>query len=405
MRREQNHSTARPHISRRRMSFKERIILTVSVIGALALCTVMVLHVKLIPADAGGYTARISLLEKFRQWQPFLEADGALESKDYDLRLKTDAAETRPQPENSIPDLSTVVEGQFTVLFLGMDETRSNTDVIMLALFDLRENCVQILQIPRDTFVPGFTSFEACKLNSVYARGNPKRPPVQRVVDCLEAIFRIPIDRYVCASCGDIAEIVDLIGGVPVDMPYRINYETGKVIEAGEQVLSGEQAEWLVRFRHDYTEGDIGRMKAQRIFLAAAMRKMSSLGAAELLRAVDQIEDRQLIGSDLTVDELTKLAALASAAGTQRITMHLLPGEGTRYAPPLPQNDIPYYSVWTMHRQPVIDLLNQHFRPYTAAEDDLPVAELLTPDRYQCTKYDSDCTDFQSIAEEQQFIG
>lgn len=395
----------------RRMMWKERLILAVTAVSAASLCTVMVLHMKLFPVterDEHGsvYQTHISLMQKLRNWQPFLGAEPALDSGDYVLLSDTDMpAECAPAVQDDGLDLDQRIEGQFTVLFLGMDETRSNTDVIMLAMFDIRANSIRILQIPRDTFVPGFTSFEACKLNSVYTCGNPNRQPVQRVAECLEAVFRIPIDRYITVGCGEIAEMTDLIGGVPVNMPYRIVYEAGKVIESGEQVLSGEQAEWLVRFRHDYTEGDIGRIKAQRIFMAAAAEKAASLSSLEQLRVIRSAVTKQLIRSDLSVDELRKLADLAAAAGMEHISVYLLPGEGTRYQPPIPQSDIPFYSVWTMHRQPVIDLLNRCFRPYTEQDDNLPIAELLTPDQYQCTRYDGDCSDFQSIENGSQFTG
>jgi LCP family protein required for cell wall assembly len=301
-------------------------------------------------------------------------------------------------------DLDQIQEGQFGVLFLGTDESRSNTDVMMLAMFDIRANEIHILQIPRDTFVPGYTSFEAGKINSVYKLGNPDKQPVQRVVDCLETLFRVPIDRYITTSCNDIAEIVDLIGGVPIDMPYTITYEADKIINQGRQVLSGQQAEWMVRFRHDYSEGDIGRMKAQRIFMAAAMAKISEIGSIEMLGYINKIVDKKLIGSNLTVDEISKLSDFASTIGMEKITMHMLPGEGYNYYPPDP-GEIEYYSVWMMHKQPVIDLLNQYFRPYFEPENDLPIVEMLTPDQYQSTLYDNDMTDFQRIEDGDTFMG
>ncbi|MBP0975031.1 MAG: LCP family protein, partial [Oscillospiraceae bacterium] len=176
------------------------------------------------------------------------------------------------------------------------------------------------------------------------------------------------------------------------------------IINEGKQVLSGQQAEWMVRFRHDYTEGDIGRMKAQRIFMAAAMAKVSEIGSIEMLGYINKIVDRKLIGSNLTVDEISKLSDFASTIGMEKITMHMLPGEGYNYYPPDP-GEIEYYSVWLMHKQPVINLLNQYFRPYFEPEDDLPIVEMLTPDQYQSTLYDNDMTDFQRIEDGDTFMG
>ena len=147
--------------------------------------------------------------------------DGELESKDYSIQQKSEIEGVTDGRIFDGLELDQIQEGQFTVLFLGTDESRSNTDVMMLAMFDIRGNQIHILQIPRDTFVPGYTTFEAYKINSVYTLGDQGKKPVQRVVDCLESIFKIPIDRYVTTSCTDIVEIVDLIGGIPIDMPYK----------------------------------------------------------------------------------------------------------------------------------------------------------------------------------------
>ena len=145
-------------------------------------------------------------------------------------------------------------------------------------------------------------------------------------------------------------------------------------------------------------------MKAQRIFMAAAMAKVSEINSIEMLGYINKIVDRKLIGSNLTVDEISKLSDFASTIGMDKITMHMLPGEGYNYYPPL-ATDIEFYSVWLMHKQPIIDLLNRYFRPYFEAEPELPIAEMLSPDEYQSTLYDNDMTDFQRIEDGDTFMG
>ncbi len=405
-----HHTGAKAAAAAKKQNNNRRIKKALIILAALILAIILILHLPLIPYTTMDHqgnenTTRISLMQKLRNWQPFLDIDGELESKTYSMEPKKEIEGVKDGVIDDGLDLDQIQEGQFGVLFLGTDESRSNTDVIMLALFDVRGNEIHILQIPRDTFVPGYTSFEAGKLNSVYTLGNPNKTPVQRVVDCLETLFKVPIDRYVTTSCGDIAEIVDIIGGVPIDMPYTITYEADKIINQGQQVLNGQQAEWMVRFRHDYTEGDIGRMKAQRIFMAAAMAKVCDINSIEMLGYINKIVDRKLIGSNLTVDEISKLSDFASTIGMDKITMHMLPGEGYNYYPPNPQSDIEYYSVWLMHKQPVTDLLNKYFRPYFEAEPELPIVEMLTPDEYRSTLYDDDMTDFQRLEDGDTFMG
>ena len=392
---------------RRRMNWKERILSAAAILAALALCIVMGCNIKMFPAektDENGnvYAARISLLEKLRSWQPFVELEGNLDSKEYSLAPQSSIADDSSFDDGL--DLDQIQEGQFTVLFLGLDELRSNTDVMMLVMFDIASNEINILQIPRDSFVPDYTSFEAGKINSVYTMGDKSASNVQRVVDCIEDTFQVPIDRYVTTGCTDIVKIVDLIGGVPIDMPYTINYEPGKTIYKGEQVLTGQQAEWMVRYRHAYNEGDIGRMKAQRIFLAAAMQKVCDIGTIELMGYVNTIVEEKLIGSNLSLDEISKLSDFATAIGMEKITMYMLPGEGYNYYPENWQ-EYRYYSVWSIHKQATIDLLNAHFRPYYEAVTDLPIEELVTEGNYRNTMYDNEGVDFQEIEDGGTFNG
>lgn len=64
----------------------------------------------------------------------------------------------------------------------------------------------------------------------------------------------VPIDHYITITLDSFQEIVDAMGGIEVDMPYQINYLPGKVIPEGKQVLDGEKAEWLVRYRAGYAK-------------------------------------------------------------------------------------------------------------------------------------------------------
>ena len=393
------------------MTWKEWVGVIVAIVAAVAGCVVILLNTPMLQYDGldeNGemISQRISLMRKFKLWKPFEEIGGELESKEYSWLDLDDEDDNNGVPvfDDGL-DLKQIREGQFSVLFLGLDELRSNTDVMMLAMFDIAGNKINILQIPRDSFVPEYTDFEAGKINSVYSMGEQGITGVQRVVDCVEDMFQIPIDRYIITSCTDIVRIVDLIGGIPIDMPYTIEYEAGKTITKGKQVLSGQKAEWMVRYRHGYNEGDIGRMKAQRIFLAAAMEKACDLGTIELMKYADTMIDEKLIGSNLSMDEISKLSDFSTAVGMDNISMFMLPGEGYDY---YPKNwkYYKYYSVWTIHKEPTIELLNTYFRPYLQPVFELPnIEELVTAGNYVNTMYDDESTTFGAIEEGDTFKG
>ena len=71
------------------------------------------------------------------------------------------------------------------------------------------------------------------------------------------------------------------IGGVSLNVPADMDYDDPAQslhihLDAGDQVLSGEQAQMFVRFRSGYASADLGRMDAQKLFLAALAKQVKS---------------------------------------------------------------------------------------------------------------------------------
>lgn len=379
---------------RRKMTVGEKLGAVGAVIGALAIIICMVLYIPFIKVDG----EQISLMQMFKDSKPLESMEGELSSKTFSYEVRSEVDSTL---DDGL-DLDQLVEGQFTILFCGFDEGRSNTDVNMLAVCDIAANTINILQIPRDSYVPDYTSFKAGKFNSVYSMGDSSKSKIQRTVDCVEETFGIPVDRYVTTGCADIVDIVDLMGGVEVDMPYTIQYEADKIINAGPQVLSGQKAEWLVRYRHGYNEGDIGRMQAQRIFMAAMMNKVCETGTLTMMGYMKKIYDNQWIGTDLSIDEMSKLSDFAIAVGMENISMYMLPGEGYNYTPPGYKKP---YSVYTIHKSVTEELLNEHFRPYLKKEYDLPITELVPEGSYKTSAYDNNNTNLEDVHNGDTFSG
>ena len=258
---------------------------------------------------------------------------------------------------------------------------------------------MNILQSPRDCYMPDYASYSTAKFNSIYSGGQETGvTPIQRVVDAIEENFCIYVDCYVKLNCTDIASIVDSIGGIPITLPEEILYEADKVLPAGEQVLNGQQAEWFVRFRHDYAEGDIGRVKAQRIFLAAAMQKMLNMSQTELMSAMQKIYKNQWIATDLSLEQISMVADFASARlSMDSVNVFMVPGEGATYYP----GDGSSQSVYSIHKSATIGILNAHFRPYQNEiyPEESTIVELVPEGYYQATAYDDTQENLSDISD------
>ena len=154
---------------------------------------------------------------------------------------------------------------------------------------------------------------------------------------------------------------------VSITLDDELMYEGDKIIPAGYNVLTGEQAEWFVRYRRTFSdEGDIGRVKHQRKFLAAAMSKMLNIveeeGKTKFFGYLKEIYENQYILTDMSIDDISKLADLASTIDMGNVNVHMVPGEGAWYYYGSEEKD--RVSVWSVHKQATIDLLNEYFRPY-----------------------------------------
>ncbi len=188
------------------------------------------------------------------------------------------------QDEEKLADLD-----PFTVLILGVSEDISSklTDTIIIASYNPKNQKATLLSIPRDTFVGTnknrATSYD--KINALY-QSSP-----QKALAAVNKITGLDITYYVVINNNALVELVDAIGGVefyvPIDMDYDDSSQDLYIhLEEGLQTLTGEQAEWLVRFRHnndgssyptEYGDNDIGRMRTQREFLTEVAKQTLQL--------------------------------------------------------------------------------------------------------------------------------
>lgn len=363
-------------------SWTDVLVKTGSIAVSLILIFALVLNMPILwYKEKGQPNERVSIITYFKRWKPLVNVEGPLEKPTQDFNVNPDMITVDYSDGLDLPQL---VEGQYTVLFLGFDEEEYNTDVDWVCQFDIAGGKLNILQIPRDTALPDYTSNPTCKFNSIYTWGDQSITPIQRVVNAVQENFGIPIDAYVTTACFDIVDMVDLIGGIPITLDNEIVYEADKIIPAGNVTLSGEQAEWFIRFRHDWLQGDLGRVQNQRRFMAAAMNKLFDIvnneGRVKLYSYLNTIYKNEWIATDMSVDDLSKLADFASTLSMENVTVNMVPGEGADYYD-ANGNRVSIYSV---HKQATIDMLNEYFRPYQnpMTSSDTALVEYVTDYNY-----------------------
>lgn len=276
-----------------------------------------------------------------------------------------------------------VKKGVENFLLCGLDDSEQLTDVIMLVSINFDSSQVNILQIPRDTYAESGTGSTG-KINSAYAGGDKDLTPINRLIKVINQQFMIRVDHYATVTTESFRAIVDAVGGIPIDMPYQVGSEKYGIIPAGPQVLTGEWADWLVRHRGTYYDQDIGRAKVQRLFLAACVEKMQTIGLKEVTKILPAIYGN--VTTDLSLADIKGYLPFALGMDLSKIRIHITPGEGLTYKG---------QSVWSLHKYETADLLNTYFREEgeEVEADELGIKELAHTGIY----YENTEDDFQSL--------
>lgn len=253
-------------------------------------------------------------------------------------------------------------------LLCGLDESEQLTDVIMVVSLDVGKKTVNVFQVPRDTYV-GIKRYPTGKINAVYGNAPKGQTKIGTLEREIEHLFALEIDHYATVNLSGLRSIVDSMGGVTVEIPQTIYFTDSKVIKKGSRLLDGEKAEWFVRYRAGYSNGDIGRMHAQEIFLKACAEQALSMSKAKMLALLSQ--NYSSITTDLTLAQVLEYYGSVREINTEDIAFYAPEGYGVMHEG---------YAVYSLDKEKTAELLNEHFRPYS---DSVPAEELnlteLTP--------------------------
>lgn len=179
---------------------------------------------------------------------------------------------------NTLANLSRI-----NILVIG--QSQNLTDTLLVCSYDPKIQDVALLSIPRDTFVGRnkntATGFD--KINALYQIDPDKL--LKKVND----ITGLGINYYIKVDTQGLKDLVDSVGGIYFDVPIDMDYDDSSQklsihLKAGYQLLDGNKAEQVLRFRHnnngstypaEYGQEDIGRMKTQRAFITEVIKQVA----------------------------------------------------------------------------------------------------------------------------------
>jgi len=264
-------------------------------------------------------------------------------------------ATATPAPGEPIPtptpDPDTLLSGQadltfmqnrVNVLLLGVDESteRENwgsfrTDTMILVTIDFSTNDVDMISVPRDSYVKLYNSSGAQlkndlgegkmgKVNSAFSEGGgaQKKGYQYACMTVSKLLGGVPINYYVGFNMNVVKQVVDAMGGVDyyVDIPVTMN---GRTLEIGQQHLDGQAVLDYCRMRKG--SSDIARVERQQNMIMAIFKQLKSTDQIKHIPSIYKAVEAN-IQTNLDFTQISSLALLALRMDLDQLEKHTVEG-------------------------------------------------------------------------------
>lgn len=240
----------------------------------------------------------------------------------------------RPAPAPS----NTATENQaVNVLVLGSDSRISagdpsqwragaqRTDAIMLAHLPADRESAQVVSIPRDSWVP-IPGYGEGKINAAFSYGGPSL-----MVETVEQLTGVHIDHFVVTDFESFTSMTDALGGVRIVVPEDIGDGKNVFFEAGEHIMSGEEALAYTRQRYGLSNGDFGRVQRQQNWMRAILAKVNNNrnDVPTMTRFFETVSKSVAADENFTIERMRDLYMSAREVSTNEVTFMTAPYSGT----------------------------------------------------------------------------
>lgn len=253
-------------------------------------------------------------------------------------------------------------EDYYTFLLIGKDTSSSSTDTLILVSYDVPDQQVNMMSIPRDTVVN--VPWSVKKINSVYSAKESNGGGLENLKKQVGCLTGVTPDFYVIVEWEAVGRIVEAVGGVDFYVPRNMNYDDPYQdlhihLTKGQQHLTAEQAMAMLRYRTDNDKsvgyGDTGRTETQREFLKAMAKEVLQLGnMTKIGKFIDIFMEN--VETDLKLNELMWFASKALSVDLS-----------TMQSSTMPYIDINIYRggyYFLADPENILPVVNEQFNPY-----------------------------------------
>ncbi len=224
-------------------------------------------------------------------------------------------------------------------VLLGIDDgglkskTGVRSDTIMLVDVNFETGGVNLLTIPRDTRVD--VNGKMDKINHAHARGG-----ADLTLETINKFLLTDFENYVKVDFKSVMNIVDIVGGVNMNVPVDMNYDdpTAKPelhihLKKGPQLLDGKKSHDVLRFRHnngqDFYPGGHSREEVQQLWLKEFAKTV--LSPKNILRLPKIVEASfKSVDTNIPFTKILEYSFKANKIDVEKIRMETIPIEDGR---------------------------------------------------------------------------
>ena len=220
------------------------------------------------------------------------------------------------------------------ILVMGIADNMSDT--IMLLSYYPKVGAIDIISIPRDTYVKRVSDYDSAynKINSNYAQGG-----ATHVVKVVKEYTKLDLNYYVEINYDAVENIIDAMGGLEIKVENNMNYDDASDdlhihFKKDQIVTQGSDIIKVLRWRKNnrnaggYNEGDIGRIKFQQSVVKQGIEKIiSGNPISTLINIKKPLQEH--VRTNMSADDIMYYVGLASKIKKEKITMQTIPGIGT----------------------------------------------------------------------------
>lgn len=199
------------------------------------------------------------------------------------------------------------------------DATTGRSDSIIIATIDTTHKKLKLTSIMRDSYV-NISGIGNDKINHAYAFGGP-----QLAIKTLNENFNLNIEDFVAVNFDSLPKIIDMIGGVTVDITNEEVSHISGINSAGTYNLTGAQALAYSRIRYA-TGGDYVRTERQRTILTKMFEKILNINAAQYSTLISQM--LPMVQTSLDYSKILELGTEVLKMGVTTLEQERFPLDG-----------------------------------------------------------------------------